>query len=49
MDYGLLRRLIVVGIVVVLVLDINDNLFVFEYREYGVIVFEDIFIGIEVF
>lgn len=47
-DHGLPRRLTAVGTVVVSVLDINDNPPVFEYREYGATVSEDILIGTEV-
>ncbi|XP_006741893.1 protocadherin Fat 1 [Leptonychotes weddellii] len=47
-DQGLPRRLTATGTVVVSVLDINDNPPVFEYREYGAAVSEDILIGTEV-
>uniref|UniRef100_A0A8C9UTT2 FAT atypical cadherin 1 n=1 Tax=Spermophilus dauricus TaxID=99837 RepID=A0A8C9UTT2_SPEDA len=47
-DQGLPRRLTATGTVVVSVLDINDNPPVFEYREYGATVSEDILIGTEV-
>lgn len=47
-DQGLPRRLTATGTVVVSVLDINDNPPVFEYREYGASVSEDIVIGTEV-
>ncbi|XP_075412906.1 protocadherin Fat 1 isoform X2 [Tenrec ecaudatus] len=47
-DHGLPRRLTATGTVVVSVLDINDNPPVFEYREYGATVSEDILIGTEV-
>ncbi|XP_058145854.1 LOW QUALITY PROTEIN: protocadherin Fat 1 [Dasypus novemcinctus] len=47
-DHGLPRRLSATGTVVVSVLDINDNPPVFEYREYGTTVSEDILIGTEV-
>lgn len=47
-DQGLPRRLTATGTVIVSVLDINDNPPVFEYREYGATVSEDIVIGTEV-
>uniref|UniRef100_A0A452U765 FAT atypical cadherin 1 n=1 Tax=Ursus maritimus TaxID=29073 RepID=A0A452U765_URSMA len=47
-DQGLPRRLTATGTVVVSVLDINDNPPVFEYREYGATVSEDVLIGTEV-
>uniref|UniRef100_A0A8D1Y0Z8 FAT atypical cadherin 1 n=1 Tax=Sus scrofa TaxID=9823 RepID=A0A8D1Y0Z8_PIG len=47
-DHGLPRRLTATGTVVVSVLDINDNPPVFEYREYGATVSEDVLIGTEV-
>uniref|UniRef100_A0A8I6ADX6 FAT atypical cadherin 1 n=1 Tax=Rattus norvegicus TaxID=10116 RepID=A0A8I6ADX6_RAT len=47
-DQGLPRKLTATGTVVVSVLDINDNPPVFEYREYGATVSEDIVIGTEV-
>ncbi|KAM9622277.1 protocadherin Fat 1 [Trichechus inunguis] len=47
-DQGLPRRLTATGSVVVSVLDINDNPPVFEYREYGATVSEDVIIGTEV-
>uniref|UniRef100_A0A2K5NBY5 FAT atypical cadherin 1 n=1 Tax=Cercocebus atys TaxID=9531 RepID=A0A2K5NBY5_CERAT len=47
-DQGLPRRLTATGTVVVSVLDINDNPPVFEYREYGATVSEDILVGTEV-
>ncbi|XP_040587830.1 protocadherin Fat 1 isoform X7 [Mesocricetus auratus] len=47
-DQGLPRKLTATGTVVVSVLDINDNPPVFEYREYGATVSEDILIGTEV-
>uniref|UniRef100_A0ABI7X6D8 FAT atypical cadherin 1 n=1 Tax=Felis catus TaxID=9685 RepID=A0ABI7X6D8_FELCA len=47
-DQGLPRRLTATGTVVVSVLDINDNPPVFEYREYGATVSEDILLGTEV-
>lgn len=47
-DHGLPRRLTATGTVVVSILDINDNPPVFEYREYGATVSEDVLIGTEV-
>lgn len=47
-DQGLPRKLTATGTVVVSVLDINDNPPVFEYREYGATVSEDILVGTEV-
>lgn len=47
-DQGLPRRLSATGTVIVSVLDINDNPPVFEYREYGATVSEDVLIGTEV-
>ncbi|KAM4836847.1 protocadherin Fat 1 isoform 5-T5 [Thomomys bottae] len=47
-DQGLPRRLTATGTIVVSVLDINDNPPVFEYREYGATVSEDILIGTEI-
>ncbi|XP_043826311.1 protocadherin Fat 1 isoform X3 [Dromiciops gliroides] len=47
-DQGVPRRLTATGTVVVSVLDINDNPPVFEYREYGATVPEDILVGTEV-
>lgn len=47
-DQGLPRRLTATGTVVVSVLDINDNPPVFEYRDYGATVSEDVLIGTEV-
>ena len=47
-DHGLPRRLTATGTIVLSVLDINDNPPVFEYREYGATVSEDILIGTEV-
>ncbi|MEJ1285075.1 hypothetical protein NN561_016065 [Cricetulus griseus] len=47
-DQGVPRKLTATSTVVVSVLDINDNPPVFEYREYGATVSEDILIGTEV-
>nr|KAF6460308.1 FAT atypical cadherin 1 [Molossus molossus] len=47
-DQGLPRQLTATGTVVVSVLDINDNPPVFEYREYGASVSEDVVTGTEV-
>lgn len=47
-DQGLPRRLTATSTVIVSVLDINDNPPVFEYREYGATVSEDILTGTEV-
>ncbi|XP_060237640.1 protocadherin Fat 1 isoform X3 [Meriones unguiculatus] len=47
-DQGLPRKLSATGTVVVSVLDINDNPPVFEYREYGAAVSEDILIGTQI-
>ncbi|XP_049721123.1 protocadherin Fat 1 isoform X2 [Elephas maximus indicus] len=47
-DQGLPRRLTATGTVVVSVLDINDNPPVFEYREYGATVSEDVAVGTEI-
>ena len=47
-DHGLPRRLTATGTIVISVLDINDNPPVFEYREYGATVSEDVLVGTEV-
>lgn len=47
-DQGVPRRLTATGTVVVSVLDINDNPPVFEYREYGASVSEDVLVGTEI-
>ncbi|XP_045444888.1 protocadherin Fat 1 isoform X1 [Pipistrellus kuhlii] len=47
-DQGVPRRLTATGTVVVSVLDINDNPPVFEYREYGASVSEDVAVGTEI-
>ncbi|CAK6442579.1 unnamed protein product [Pipistrellus nathusii] len=47
-DQGVPRRLTATGTVVVSVLDINDNPPVFEYREYGASVSEDVVVGTEI-